>query len=185
MQRETQIAALPSGDQDRSRYENSSIQRASLASDRSFEHESVVLLSYILPCQQRLSEGAINRLCHQRAFIIPEDQLRDSLIHAYVQFVYLHLPIINIAEFATALSSKDGSIKVSLLLLQAIFFSATGHLSIDVLTQAAFQSRTAARRIFFDRVKNLYDSVFMVDTINVIQALLYMASWTEDSSFGI
>lgn len=162
-------------------------EKSSLAGDRSSDYEqrgSLVLPPYIMPCRQNLSKREIRCLRDQGAFVVPEGHLRDSLIQTYVQFVYPHLPVIDIADFATAMTGSDGSSKVSLLVLQAIYYSATEYVGIDILTASGFPSRMLARKIFFERAKNLYDSAFEVDIIKVVQALLHMSSWTEDILSG-
>lgn len=168
-------------------YNSFQCKKGSLGGDRSSDDEqrgSLVLPPYILPCRQKLSKRTISCLRDQGAFVMPEGHLRDSLIHTYVQFVYPHLPVIDIADFANAMTRSDGSSKVSLLVLQAIYYSATEYVSIDVLTASGFPSRTSARKIFFERAKNLYNSAFEADTIKVVQALLHMSSWTEDIPSG-
>jgi Fungal specific transcription factor domain len=164
--------------------ESGQSQRRSLGGQRSFDkeqNENFGLPEYIFPCQQRLSERTIKHLRDQGAFIMPEGHLRDLLVYTYVHFVYPQLPMIDIAEFATAITRTDESSKLSLLVLQAVFYSATDYVSMDALTASGFPSRWSARKTFFDRAKNLYDSGFEVDPIKVIQALLHMTSWTEGS----
>lgn len=144
------------------------------------ERGSLGLPPYILPCQQKLSQRQIEYLRDKGSFNLPESHLRDSLIHTYMQIVYPHLPVIDIAEFSNAITSSDGNSKVSLLLLQAIYYSATGYVSMDILSASGFPSRSSARKTFFDRARSLFDAAFELDTVTVVQALLHMSSWVED-----
>ncbi|KNG89687.1 hypothetical protein ANOM_002290 [Aspergillus nomiae NRRL 13137] len=74
-----------------------------------------------------------------------------------------------------SVSNKEGSQgKVSLLLFQAIMFSATTFVDLDDLQKAGYSSREEAHEAFFQKAHLLYQSHYESDPLTTLQALLLM-----------
>lgn len=112
--------------------------------------------------------------------MLPPIELRDQLLRVYMQFVYPYLPVIDLSAFLESIDRAGVGETISLSLLQAIFFTASAFVNMDLLSQAGFQTRSEARRTFFGRVRVLYIFSFETDRISLIQILLHMTHWTEE-----
>lgn len=99
------------------------------------------------------------------ALDVPEGPFCDALLEAFINYVYPFLPIIDLREFLLLMqqhqeeaasgescSTRTG-MPVSLLLVQAVMFSASAFVDTHYLREAGFHSRRAARRSFFERAK--------------------------------
>jgi hypothetical protein len=101
------------------------------------------------------------------------------LLRSYAEFVHPYMPLLDIHELVATIDSDDGAAPISLLLFQAIMFSATAYVDLRHLRRAGYQSRRDARREFFQRTRLLYDFDIEVDRISLIQSLLLMTYWYE------
>ncbi|KAJ6444633.1 C6 transcription factor (Ctf1B) [Purpureocillium lavendulum] len=59
-------------------------------------------------------------------------------------------------------------------------FSATAFVDMKHLREAGYATRKAARRIFFQKTRTLYDIDYESDRLTLVQALLLMTYWYED-----
>lgn len=134
---------------------------------------------YIKPLPSRLSLDDILYLEKKGALAIPIEPMRNELLKCYAEFVHPYMPLLNIHDMIATIDSDDGSTPISLLLFQAIMFSATAFIDIRHLKKAGYHSRRDARRDFFQKTRLLYDFDIEVDRIALIQALLLMTYWYE------
>ena len=111
--------------------------------------------------------------------MIPETSLRNELLRCYVQYVHPYLPLLNLQEFLACIEKNDPKDTLSLLLFQAVMFAATGFIDMRYLHAQGYDSRKAARRAFFQRVKLLYDFDYETNRVTIVQAVLLMTYWYE------
>ncbi|OGM41848.1 hypothetical protein ABOM_009630 [Aspergillus bombycis] len=85
------------------------------------------------------------------------------------------MPLINWQTFINSVSNKEGGQgKISLLLFQAVMFSATTFVNLDHLQKAGYSSREEAHEAFFQKAHLLYQSQYESDPLTNLQALLLM-----------
>ncbi|KAK5070052.1 hypothetical protein LTR64_001886 [Lithohypha guttulata] len=134
---------------------------------------------YIPAIPPRILSEDIDYLRKKGAFLIPETGLRNELLRCYVQYVHPYLPVLDLSEFLTTVDQDDCSATISLLLFQAVMFAATAYIDLRYLTAQGYDSRKAARKAFFQRVKLLYDFDYEIDRVTVVQSVLLMTYWYE------
>lgn len=134
---------------------------------------------YIKPLPSKLDPEDVAHLERKGALSIPSQQLRDELLRNYVEFVHPFMPLLNIHDLVATIDRNDGTQPISLLLFQAIMFSAIATVDIRYLKSAGYASRRDARRDFFQKTRLLYDFDVEVDRISLIQSLLLMTYWYE------
>ncbi|KIW84314.1 hypothetical protein Z517_03564 [Fonsecaea pedrosoi CBS 271.37] len=143
-------------------------------------HLKIVLPNYIQPITQRIMTEDLKYLESKGAFIIPDIGLRNELLRCYVQFVHPFLPVLDLDDFLSAIEKNEPRDAVSLLLFQAAMFASTAFVDMSYLIAQGYTTRKATRRLFFGRVKLLYDFDIEVDRIPLIQSLLLMTYWCDD-----
>ena len=134
---------------------------------------------YIKPLPSKLAPEDLVYLEKKGALSIPATPLRDELLRNFVEFVHPCLPLLNVHDLVATIDRNDGSRPVSLLLFQAIMFSAMATVDIHFLKAAGYATRRDARREFFQRTRLLYDFDIEIDRISLIQSLLLMTYWYE------
>lgn len=107
---------------------------------------------YIRPASRELSADDLELLYRRGALSIPEDELRDQLLRAFILYVYPFLPVVDLREFLSAVEG-NGSTRISLLLFQAVMFAGTAFVDLQFLIMAGFADRRAARLHFYNKVK--------------------------------
>ncbi|CAK3958923.1 Cutinase transcription factor 1 beta [Lecanosticta acicola] len=134
---------------------------------------------YIKPLPSKLNPEDILYLEKKGALAIPSQQLRNELLRNFVEFVHPNMPLLDVHDLVTSIDRDDGAAPVSLLLLQAIMFSAIATVDIRHLKAAGYTTRRDARRDFFQKTRLLYDFDVEIDRISLIQSLLLMSYWYE------
>ncbi|KAE8347390.1 fungal-specific transcription factor domain-containing protein [Aspergillus arachidicola] len=117
----------------------------------------------------------IDYLAQKGAFALPNEKLQNALLKAYVHFVHPFMPILDIHDFLETVSQNRKGKHVSLLLFQAVMFSAAAYVDIGHLQVAGYRNRKEAMKSFFQRARVLYDVHYEADKIPLIQALLLMS----------
>jgi len=139
----------------------------------------VHLPNFIPSLPNRILAEDLDYLRKKGAFLIPETNVRDELLRCYVQYVHPYLPLLDLDEFLAAIQKDDGSSTTSLLLFQAALFAATAYIDMRYLHAQGYDTRQAARKAFFSRVKLLYDFDYEIDRVVVVQSVLLMTYWYE------
>lgn len=139
----------------------------------------MVLPKYVTSVPDRILAEDVEYLQRKGAFLIPETALRNELLRCYVQHVHPYMPLLELQDFLAAIQRNDGSSVVSLLLFQAVMFAATAYIDMRYLTAQGYESRKAARKAFFQRIKLLYDFDYEIDRVTVVQSVLLMTYWYE------
>jgi hypothetical protein len=139
------------------------------------------LPSYISPGPSHLDEHELEFLARKDCFTIPDDPLRDELIRIYVFVIYPFMPAVDLVDFLEPItgSSEAGSGPVSLLLFQAVMFSGIIYVDTQLLQSCGYESKRAARKAFFNRVKLLYSLGYETDRLTLVQSLLLMTFWYD------
>ncbi|KAJ9291913.1 transcriptional regulator family: Fungal Specific TF [Paecilomyces variotii] len=137
------------------------------------------LPDYIRGLPQRLMSEDIDYLAAKGALTIPELELRNELLKSYIHYVHAYMPLLDLEEFLHIIARNDGIHRMSLLLFQAVMFAGTAFIDLKHLQAAGFQTRKAARKVFFQRARLLYDFDYEVDRISLVQSLLLMTYWYE------
>ncbi|EXJ79243.1 hypothetical protein A1O3_08744 [Capronia epimyces CBS 606.96] len=137
----------------------------------------VTFPSYIQPPQPDIRPDDVEFLNRRGALTLPQPELQDQLLRCFVLFVYPSMPTVDLEDFLGAIDGRDGAPKISLVVFQAVMFAGTAYVDLDLLRQAGYQNRRAARSDFYQKVKLLYDFNWDVDRIALIQALLILNYW--------
>lgn len=137
------------------------------------------LPDYIRGLPARLQKEDIDYLAVKGALTIPDTGLRNELLKAYIHYVHNYMPLLDLEEFLQTIVQNDGVHRISLLLFQAVMFAGMAFVDMKHLQAAGYQTRKAARKIFFQRARLLYDFDYEVDRISLVQSLLLMTYWYE------
>jgi hypothetical protein len=125
-----------------------------IASINSCEDDNI-LPDFIETTSINISSQDFEFLRQEDAFTIPENRLRNALVSCCCEYVYPIMPVVDLDEFLRALGPLPDNTKpkISILLLQAVMFSAVSFVDFDLIKDAGFNSRRAARRVYYDRAK--------------------------------
>lgn len=86
------------------------------------------------------------------ALSVPLPDLRDQLLLAFLLYVHPFLPVVDFQDVCDAVEGQPGC-QISLLLFQAIMFAGTAFVDLQLLLDAGFENRLAARAYFFRKIK--------------------------------
>ncbi|KAH0847814.1 hypothetical protein AYO21_04020 [Fonsecaea monophora] len=145
----------------------------------SADHQAQGLPSYIRPLSRLLSPEDLEYLTKKGALTLPDRQLQRELLRKYIQYVYPFMPALELSAFISPIVRGDGNGSVSLLLFQAVMFVSVTFVDLEYLQARGYQSRRSARKIFFERVRLLYDFDCETDRTTILQAVLLMTYWYE------
>jgi hypothetical protein len=107
---------------------------------------------FIAPPPPWLTAEDIHYLYQKGALSVPEPELRDALIEAYLLYVYPCYPVLDLQALDEALHGGPGH-SFSLLVFQAIMFAGSCWVDIKLLRKLRFLTRLEARKTFYLRVK--------------------------------
>jgi hypothetical protein len=114
----------------------------------------VQLPDFVQQLPSGLSTDDVDYLSVKGAFTTPGVSLQNALLRAFVEFVYPYMPIVDLHSVLHSVYQHGGrNSKVSLLLYQAIMFSAVPFVEAHVLLDGGFPSREMATRVFFQRTR--------------------------------
>ena len=144
-----------------------------------------------LHCQlDHISRDDAAYLKAKGCFSLPPKSVVDELLKCYFDYIHPHLPVLDEQEFwETYLSQESGTThfhhtdgySISLILFQAILFAATTCAGISILKKAGYNSRSVARKAMFSKVRVLYSLDVEQDKMIILQCLLLMSYWQDDS----
>lgn len=63
------------------------------------------------------------------------------------------MPTIDLEDFLGAIDGREGCSKISLAVFQAVMFAGTSYVDLELLQQAGYATRRAARSDFYQKVK--------------------------------
>ncbi|XP_077659936.1 uncharacterized protein AFUA_1G00410 [Aspergillus fumigatus Af293] len=160
-------------------YVTSQIQQLLDPSFSNARSGGVLLPDYIRGLPSRLQREDIEYLSMKGALTVPDVGLRNELLKAYIHYVHTYMPLLDLEEFLQTIVQNNGIHRMSLLLFQAVMFAGTAFINLKHLHAAGYPSRKAARKVFFQRARLLYDFDYEVDRISLVQSLLLMTYWYE------
>jgi hypothetical protein len=111
------------------------------------------LPAYIRPSRPDFRHDDLDFLCRRGALSIPVGELRDQLLRSFVLYVYPFMPIVDLVDFMGAVDGNEAAPKISLIVFQAILFSATAFVDLSLLQEAGYENRRAARADYYQKVK--------------------------------
>ncbi|KAH0495933.1 hypothetical protein TgHK011_009458 [Trichoderma gracile] len=128
----------------------------------------------------RLDDDDMQYLQRKGALSLPPRPVMDVFVSNYFQLFHPFFPILDKSSFLASYyrSHRDvapHSNGVSLLLLQAVLFTAAATVPMSTIRDAGFPSRKEARNLLHKRARHLYEFDFEPDNIINIQALLLMS----------
>ncbi|CAH0015638.1 unnamed protein product [Clonostachys rhizophaga] len=127
---------------------------------------------YVKPLPPNLGPVELAYLKERGGFSIPEDSFRDGLIQVYIEYVYPHLPCLDLNALVTGIDNTTGSI--SLIVLHAVMFAGLAFVGMCHISSAGFSTRKATQTRFFEKVRLLYEFDCEPDRVALVQALLLM-----------
>jgi Fungal specific transcription factor domain len=104
-------------------------------------------------------------------------KVRDAFIRTYFAVIHPTYPVVDRVQFSRSYLNQAAS--PSLLLLQAIYMVAATHCPSEVIFEAGFKSRHEAKRTFYRRGKELFDSDYEPNRLVNIQASFLFQFWWE------
>ncbi|KAI9778330.1 MAG: hypothetical protein M1839_008117 [Geoglossum umbratile] len=145
-----------------------------------FSSDRHVLPAFIKPLPARIVPDDVEYLAKKGALTIPEVGLRNELLRTYLEYVHPYMPLLEVHDFLSIIERGSGATgKLSLLLFQAVMFAGTAFVGMSHLENAGYKTRKAARKVFFQKTRLLYDFDYEHDRIALVQALLLMTYWYE------
>ncbi|KAH7125930.1 cutinase transcription factor 1 beta [Dactylonectria macrodidyma] len=138
------------------------------------------LPAFIRPLPLSIDSEDVTYLQEKGALALPPPQLRNALLHAYVNYVHPYLPVLDIHNFLAIINADNHDFgHTSLLLFQAVMFSAAAFVEIEHLHNAGYADRKSARHALFQKTKLLYEFDYESDRLVVVQSLLLMTYWQK------
>lgn len=133
---------------------------------------------FIQPLPPHITPADLDYLAAKDALTIPDDPFRDELLRVYATIVHPFMPALDLHGFlANILESRPNTI--SMLLFQAVMFASVVFVDIGFLKSRGFESRKAARKVFFNRARLLYGLECETNRQVLVQALLMMTYWYD------
>jgi hypothetical protein len=119
------------------------------------KHRSLANLPYyIKPLPAKIGPEEYNYLERKGVLTVPDVQLRNELISAYIEFVHPYMPLLDVLEFVSIIESGNGALgRISLILYQAVMFAGSAFCDMSYLYAAGYTSRKQARKDFFMRTR--------------------------------
>jgi hypothetical protein len=113
----------------------------------------IELPDYVQPLSDDLDVEDLKILQEKGAFSVPHKNLLDELLLHHILYVHPFLPLLNLEEFHETIKEGGNSNKISLLLLQAVLFSAVPFVDLHLLEAEGYDDRESARRKCFEKVR--------------------------------
>ena len=133
--------------------------------------ESVSEKPHDLGYDTRLDPEEMEILNIRGAFVVPERSVSDKLVRVFFECVYPAFPIFDRQDFATLYESNQ----LSLLILHAVCAISSTLCDEDVITEAGFEDRNAARKVFLKRAKALHDADYETNKVTLVQATFLLS----------
>ena len=112
------------------------------------------LPAFVRPLPHKIDDEDVRYLHAKGALAIPSISLQNALLQAYTEYVHPYMPLMDLHEFLGIVHHRDGlNGQTSLLLFQAVMFSATAFVDMKHLREAGYHTRKAARKAFFQKTR--------------------------------
>ncbi|EXJ56188.1 hypothetical protein A1O7_09119 [Cladophialophora yegresii CBS 114405] len=136
-------------------------------------HPHWILPNYITPIARNISGEDLQYLNNKGAFDIPETQLRDQLLSAYVRWVHPFAPMLDLEQVLVAIFTNGEKGTLSLLVFQSVLFAASAY----VQTGIQQGNRKRLRQTFYERARLLHDFDAEADRLSLCQAAILLSFW--------
>ncbi|KAJ5465297.1 uncharacterized protein N7458_000983 [Penicillium daleae] len=140
----------------------------------SYDQKTAKLPGFVRKPSSRLQVEDVDYLALTGALTVPDTELRNELLKAYVHYVHPSMPILDISVLIQSIVLENGMRPLSLLLFQAMMFAAMVYIDFEHPRVAGYANRKVARETFFMRARRLYDLEYETDPISLVQSLLLM-----------
>lgn len=134
------------------------------------------LPEYITPLREDLDQDVLQLLQRRAALTVPSKEVVHELLRGFVLYVYPLLPLLDLGSFLDAVAGINRT-TISLVLFQAVMFASVMFTDLAHLQHEGFPNHKVARKVFFDRVKLLYEMDVETNPMTMIQVLLLMTYW--------
>ncbi|KAJ5162508.1 hypothetical protein N7492_007900 [Penicillium capsulatum] len=114
-----------------------------------------------------------DRLIRESALAFPSSAICDTLIQAYFDWFHPCFPILDRPRVHDDYRENT----ISPLLLQAMLFIGVSLCSDGALSTTGYADRYQAKRLFYQRAKEIYDVGWETDMIVKLQSLFMMSFW--------
>lgn len=109
--------------------------------------------SFFKPLPTGLKLDDLTYLEHKGIFDLPSVECRNEILRSYFLFVYPLLPLLDVGDFLVPILENNSDAEISLVLFYAVMCAGAGHVDMQVLRAAGFESRRAARGTFYERAR--------------------------------
>lgn len=117
------------------------------------------------------------------ALTLPSVPLQNALLQVYVEYVHPYMPLMDLQDFLSIVSRRDGlNGQTSLFLYQAVMFSATAFIDVEFLREAGYSSRKAARKAFFQKTRVSRCTHVLVPSMSMLGPFTY--SYDQHCSYS-
>lgn len=113
---------------------------------------------FVQPISADLAAEDLLFLRRKGALSLPDAELRNDLLRNYMELVHHCLPVIDLDSVQASLKDPVRHGRISLLLLQAMMFSATALADVKLVRRAGFLTRDAMRRAYYHKTKVCHPS---------------------------
>lgn len=151
-------------------------QAGDVRADTSLSTNQLQLPDYITPLPNSIDPDILQLLHRRGALTVPPNEIIDELLRGFICYVYPLLPVVDIGGFLDAIRGTSGK-TISLLLFQAVMMAGATFVDLSHLQAMNLESYQDARRIYYERIKLLYDLDVELNPTTMIQVLLLMTYW--------
>lgn len=114
--------------------------------------EDILLPPFIEPLPTRLRKEDWQYLSAKDCFSFPPLALERVILQRFVDYIYPLLPVVDIEQVIAAITDQSQS-QVSLLVYHALMSAGLAAVEDGVLVQYDYQSKAAARNVFYTKTK--------------------------------
>jgi hypothetical protein len=154
------------------------------------------LPSYIKPIPDYLIGDDLDYLWKTGALSIPETPLLNELLRSYAEYVHPTIPVVEFNNLLQMINRSEGE-AISLILFQAMMFTASAFVDETYLYAGGYTSRIAAQRALYQKskvcnrlpspeipnliieFKVLYEFDYERDRFCCVRSLLLLTYWYE------
>ena len=109
---------------------------------------------YVNPFPERIGSDEMCYLSRKGALYVPDGVVLTEMLRCFVEFVHHSNPVIELHDFLAAiLSDNICAEKVSLLVLQAVFYASSAFIDMQHLRSLGYRTRKEARQNLYNKVK--------------------------------
>ncbi|KPI44391.1 Cutinase transcription factor 1 beta [Cyphellophora attinorum] len=112
---------------------------------------------------------------------LPCESVLVSSITGFIDYVYPLTPLLDLQKELNCIASNGESGKISLLLLYAVVLAGIPFMNHSLLSEAGYSSASVLSKTIYRRLRLLYDFDCEQDRLILVQCLLLMTYYHEDT----